>query len=253
MKKYFLLFFLLLGSWAMAQSIPDAPKPARLVNDFAGILSGSEVSTLEQKLISYEDSTSNQVAIVLIKSLEGYDVADYANRLAAKWGVGSKKNNGVLVLLAIEDRKSRIEVGYGLEGKITDAISKRILTESRERFKAGDYYGGLQEVTDRIARAAAGEYQGDYQYSKKKKRKSSGGGWGLILFILFVLFLISLGGGKGGRGGGGGFLTGWLLGQMLSGGHRSRGGGWGDFSSGGGSFGGFGGGSFGGGGASGDW
>lgn len=240
----------------VAQNIPDAPTPQRLVNDFAGTLSTSERDNLEQKLLAYEDSTSNQVAIVIISSLEGYEVADYANRLAAKWGIGSKKNNGILVLLAMAERKSRIEVGYGLEGKITDALSKRMLSEAKPLFKENRYYDGLTLVADRLAQAAAGEYQGDYKYSKPKKRRQGGWATGLIVVIFIIIFLASRGGGRGGRGGGGGgFLAGWLLGQMLSGGGGRRGGGgsWGDFSSGGGSFGGFGGGSFGGGGASGDW
>lgn len=251
MKQYLVLFFFLVSAGLFAQAIPDSPKPPRLVNDFANILTSEEVSNLEQKLISYEDSTSNQVSIVLVKSLGGYDVADYSVRLAEKWGIGSKKNNGILFLLSIEDRKSRIEVGYGLEGKITDAISKRILLEIKPYLKEGNYNEALNQATYLIAKAAAGEYQGEYQYSKNKKRKSKGMSWGFVLLILIILFLASRGN-KNGRGGGGGFLTGMLLGQMLGGGRRSSGG-WGDFSSGGGSFGGFGGGSFGGGGASGDW
>jgi len=246
------LLFCLLTVGLSAQNIPDSPKPPRLVNDFANVLSTGEVAELEQKLMLYEDSTSNQVAVVLVKSLEGYDVADYSVRLAEKWGVGSKKNNGILFLLAIEDRKSRIEVGYGLEGKITDAISKRILLEIKPILKSGNYFEAINQGTDLIAKAAAGEYQGDHQYTKNKKRKGKGLGWGFVVILLIVLFLASRGKNNG-RGGGGGFLTGMLLGQLLGGGHRSRGGGWGDFSSGGGSFGGFGGGSFGGGGASGDW
>lgn len=252
MKNIALFFFFLVTIGLNAQTIPNAPKPARLVNDFAGVLSSGQVQELEQKLISYEDSTSNQVAIVLVKSLEGYDIADYSVQLAEKWGVGSRRNNGVLFLAAIEDHKLRIEVGYGLEGKITDAISKRILLEIRPDFQANNYYTAINTATDLIAKAAAGEYQGTNQYTKNKKKKGSGWSWGSILFILIILFIISKAGGKGGRGGGGGFLTGMLLGQMLGGGSR-RGGGFGDFSSGGGSFGGFGGGSFGGGGASGDW
>jgi uncharacterized protein len=219
-----------------------------LVNDLADVLSDQQEAALEQKLLAYEDSTSNQVAIVLVKNLDGADVADYAVQLALKWGIGTKKNNGVLILAAIEDRKSRIEVGYGLEPVITDLISKRILTEDiKPFFKQSQYYEGLDAATTHIFQAARGEFQGEYKYSKNKKR-GKGIGIGMILLIILLVFLFS----RGGRGGGGGFLTGMLLGQMLGGSRSSRGG-WGDFSSGGGSFGGFGGGSFGGGGSSGDW
>lgn len=220
------------------------------------MLSPEEEQLLEEKLIRYEDSTSNQISIVLINSLEGYDVADYAVNLALKWGIGSKnKNNGILLLAAIQDRKIRIEVGYGLEPVVTDALSKQIITEYiRPYFKEGNYYKGLDEGTSQLFRAAAGEFKGEYKYSKNLKKNGRSIGLGTLLVILIILFIIlKSGGGKGkNRGRGGDFLTGFLLGQLLNGGHRSRGG-WGNFSSGSGSFGGFGGGSFGGGGASGDW
>jgi len=202
--------------------------------------------------MGYEDSTSNQIAIVTIKTLDGEDVSDYANKLATKWGIGSKKNNGILILTAIDDRKAKIEVGYGLEAVVTDLISKRIITEDiAPFFKQSQYYDGFDAATNHIIQAARGEYEGAYQYSKPK-RKKKGFGWGSIIVLVLVLIFVFARGNKGG-GGGGGFLGGLLLGQLLGGGGRSHSGGWGDFSSGGGSFGGFGGGSFGGGGASGDW
>jgi len=247
MKKILALLALviIISSGSQAQDIPDAPNPPRLVNDLADALRDEEEDYLEQKLLGWEDSTSNQLAIVLVKSLDGMDVADYSVRLAEKWGIGSKKNNGILLLVAMEDRKSRIEVGYGLEGRITDAISRRILADDlKPAFKEGKYLKGLDKATTHIISAAAGEYQAEAKAPKSKKRK--GIGWGAILFILFILYLMS----RNRGGGGGGFLTGMLLGNMLGGNRHSS---WGDFSSGSGSFGGFGGGSFGGGGASGDW
>jgi len=247
MKKILALLALviIISSGSQAQDIPDAPNPPRLVNDLADALRDEEEDYLEQKLLGWEDSTSNQLAIVLVKSLDGMDVADYSVRLAEKWGIGSKKNNGILLLVAMEDRKSRIEVGYGLEGRITDAISRRILADDlKPAFKEGKYLTGLDKATTHIISAAAGEYQAEAKAPKSKKRK--GIGWGAILFILFILYLMS----RNRGGGGGGFLTGMLLGNMLGGNRHSS---WGDFSSGSGSFGGFGGGSFGGGGASGDW
>ena len=249
-KIQHVLFFLLLilSGLSQAQNIPDAANPPRLVNDFAQVLQPEQINALEQKLLAYEDSTSNQVAIVLIKSLEGADVADYAVKLGIKWGIGSKKNNGILVLAAIEDRKIRVEVGYGLEPKITDLISRQIIESMKPYFRQNQYFEGLDVGTSLIAAAASGEFKGENIYTKKKKSKGKTLGWGAILVILLILFLMS----RGGKGGGGGFITGMLLGSLLGGGRRHSGN-WGDFSSGGGSFGGFGGGSFGGGGSSGDW
>ncbi len=251
-SRLFFLALLWISIPVSGQNIPDPQNPARLVNDFADVLSGQQEQALEQKLIAYEDSTSNQVAIVVVKNLDGDDVADYAVKLALKWGIGSKKNNGVLLLVSIEDRKSRIEVGYGLEGVLTDLTTKRILIEDlKPYFKQSQYFEGLDLATTHIIEAARGEYKGDYKYSNgKTKRKGKGLGIGFI--ILIVILIVLFGGGRKGGGGGGGFLTGMLLGQMLGGSRGGRGD-FGDFSSGGGSFGGFGGGSFGGGGSSGDW
>ena len=234
-----------------AQNFPEQPNPPKLVNDFADVLSPDQESALEQKLIAFEDSTSNQLAIVLIKTLEGYEIADYAVQLALKWGIGSKKNNGILLLAAIDDKKIRIEVGYGLEPVITDAISKRIITNDiKPFFKQTQYYEGLDAATTDLFSASKGEFKGEYKYSKGEK-KGKGIGFGVIIFIIILFIVLSrMGGGKGG-GGGGGFLTGMLLGNLLGG--SNRGGGWGDFSGGKGDFGGFGGGNFGGGGSSGDW
>ena len=230
--------------FTQAQELPEAPNPPRLVNDFAGVLNSGEINLLEEKLLTWEDSTSNQLAIVIVKNLNGMDVADYSVRLAEKWKIGSKKNNGILLLVSLEDRKSRIEVGYGLEARITDAVSNRILAnELKPAFKEQRYLEGFQAATDRIMQAAAGEYKAE---NKKSGKKLKGIGWSGILLVLILLFLFS----RKGGGGGGGFITGMILGNLLGGNRHSS---WGDFSSGRGSFGGFGGGSFGGGGASGDW
>ena len=233
-----------------AQNIPDQTNPPHLVNDFADVLSVEQERELEQKLMAYEDSTSTQIAVVLVKNLDGTDVADYAVKLALKWKIGTKKDNGVLLLAAIDDRKTRIEVGYGLEGVLPDITTKRILTEDvKPYFKQQQYYEGLDLATTHIIQAAKGEYKGEYKYSNNKgKKKGKGLGIGSIIFIIILIIIFA-----SNRGGGGGFLTGMILGNMLGGSRHSGGGGWGDFSSGGGSFGGFGGGSFGGGGSSGDW
>ena len=247
-----------------AQDIPARPNPPRLVNDFAGVLSPDEEQRLEQQLVAYDDSTSNQVAVVLVKTLNDYPIEEYALKILRTWGIGNAKtNNGVLILAAIEDRKIRIEVGYGLEGAIPDITANHIIEyDIKPGFRSGDYYDGLSKAANSIIKAAAGEYKAPANYRKKK---SSGGfPFGLILFVIILVVLF---GGRN-RGGGGGMMSrrgsGWLgpfiLGNMLGrssgggfggGGWSGGGGGW--SGGGGGGFGGFGGGSGGGGGASGSW
>jgi uncharacterized protein len=220
----------------------------------AGVLSPTEKQFLENKLVSIDDSSSNQIAVVILPTLDGYPIEEYATKLFRTWGIGNKKtNNGILLLVAINDRKVRIEVGYGLEGAIPDITSNNIINNDiKPAFKQGAYFDGINAATDNIAKAAVGEYK----VARQKKGKEKGGSIFLFLIILFVI--IAIVGKKGGNGGsnigGGGFsdiATGMLLGSLLGGGGRSGGDG-GGFSGGGG-FGGFGGGSSGGGGASGGW
>jgi uncharacterized protein len=259
--KLFLASALLLVSFfASAQDIPARPNPPRLVNDFAGVLSADEAQRLEQQLVAYDDSTSNQVAVVLVKTLNDYPIEEYALKLFRSWGIGNTKtNNGVLIIAALEDRKIRIEVGYGLEGAIPDITANHIIeNDIKPDFRSGDYYDGLSKAANSIIKAAAGEYKAPANYRKKK------GGSGFPLgFIVVIIILVAIFGGRN-RGGGGGMMSrrgsGWLgpfiLGSMLgrgsSGGFGGGGGGW-SGGGGGGGFGGFGGGSSGGGGASGSW
>lgn len=242
---------------AAAQDFPE--KPSTLVNDYTNTLSPDQVSQLEQKLVAFDDSTSTQIAVVIIKSLDGYDIAGYASQLGEKWGVGrDKKNNGVVLLVAIDDRKVTIQTGYGVEGALPDAIARRIIeNEIKPGFKNGDYYGGLDRGTDAIISYTKGEYKNE---DPKKGDGKKGIPFGLIFLIIVVIIIsISRRGGGGGSSviGGGGTSPLWwmLLGSQMSGrGGRSDGGGFGGFGGGGGGgFGGFGGGSFGGGGASGSW
>jgi uncharacterized protein len=244
-----------------AQNIPARPNPPKLVNDFAGVLSPGEVQQLEQQLVAYDDSTSNQIAIVLVKSLNDYPIEEYALKLFREWGVGNKKtNNGVVIVAAIDDRKIRIEVGYGLEGAIPDITANHIIqNDIAPNFRGGDYFEGLSKAAGSIIKAAAGEYKAPAGYRKKK-----GGGSAFPFgFIIFIIVMVIIFGGRN-RGGGGGFMSrrgsGWLgpliIGSMLgrsSGGSGWGGGGGGWSGGGGGGFGGFGGGSSGGGGASGSW
>lgn len=243
---------------AGAQEFP--PKPNTLVNDYTGSLSAQQKQNLEQKLVAYDDSTSTQIAIAIVKTVGEYDIGEYALELGRKWGVGSAKNNGVMIVVAIGDRKLSIQTGYGVEGALPDVYTKRIREDHMNPyFKQGDYYGGLNEGTDVIIGYLKGEYKND----KPKKAKGQGQGipGAAIVFIivLAIAFLIRRGGGGGGSqviGGRG--VADALFWSMLLGGGRggsSRGGGFGGFGggSGGGGFGGFGGGSFGGGGSSGSW
>lgn len=263
MKRFLGIIALLISFCASAQddkAIPNKPSPPKLVNDFTKppLLTQEQKDALERKLVAYDDSTSNQVAIVVVESLEGYSVDDYAIALGRKWGVGNKEfNNGVVILISTGggqgNRKAGIQVGYGLEGVISDLTTKAIIdNDIIPNFKEGNYYRGLDKATDDIIKAAAGRYTAPKGYGKGKGVK--GIGFGAIILIMIMIFLFSgRGGGKGGgmlsRRGYGDIGAGWLIGSMLGGGSGGGGGG----GSSGGGFGGFGGGSFGGGGSSGSW
>ena len=258
----FLILLLVSAFWGLgslqAQNVLARPNPPVLVNDVAGILSPSEKAALENKLVAVDDSSSNQIAVVIIPTLDGYPIEEYATKLFRDWGIGNKKtNNGILLLIATNDKKVRIEVGYGLEGAIPDIIASNIINNDiKPAFRAGAYFEGIDKATDDIAKAAIGEYK-----NARTKRTKDTGGSGVLLFIIIAIIIISIVGRSGGNGGsnigGGGFsdiATGMLLGSLLNGGGR-RGGDWGGNGGGfgGGGFGGFGGGSSGGGGASGGW
>lgn len=250
---FWLVFFLFTGALVRAKEIPAKPNPPRLVNDFAGVLNTQEVSGLEKELVAYADSTSNQIAIVIENTLDGEDAFEYSRRLADAWGIGTAENrNGVLLYLAMDDRKVRIQVGYGLEGAIPDAIAKRIIeTRIIPAFKQQAYFEGVHNAVTDLMKAAAGEYK-----APKKKKGRADPPIGIILIIIVIIILIIIFGSRGGgrkgwnRGFGGPFFGGPFGGGTFSGGGFS-GGGFGG--GGGGGFGGFGGGSFGGGGAGGSW
>jgi uncharacterized protein len=266
MKRLVTILLVLFSVATYAQNIDDIikSKPGRLVNDYAGALSASDKETLERKLVAYDDSTSNQVAIVLVKTLGDRPIEETATAIYRSWGIGNKKtNNGILILAAIEDRKIRIEVGYGLEGAIPDITANQIIrNDIGPAFRSGDYYQGLDKAAASVIQAARGEYKAPDGY-RSGKGKSRGIGNIVGGFIIIIIILAVIGRGRGG-GGGGGFmsrrgygdvLTPFIIGSLLGGGGRGgggdSGGGW--SGGGGGGFGGFGGGSSGGGGASGSW
>lgn len=261
MKQFLVILFSVLSiSFLQAQNVLPKPNPAKLVTDQAGVLSAEQKAILENKLVALDDSSSNQIAIVLVKTLDGYPIEEYATKLFREWGIGNKKtNNGVLILASIDERKIRIEVGYGLEGAIPDITTASIIrNDIVPSFKTGEYYHGLDVATNSLSKAAVGEYK--VQREKPTKGKGSGGG-SLITFLIILVIVIALVSG-GGRGGGGGMMSRRGAGNiaetlfwasLLSGGGGSRGGGGGFGGGDGGGFGGFGGGSSGGGGASGSW
>jgi uncharacterized protein len=252
MKHKFLLIICLcfLALNIFSKETPPIPNPPVFVNDYANALQPQERAALEQKLFDYFKQTSTQIVIVIEQSLEGDDAFGYSQKLAQSWGIGEKdKKNGLLIYVALADRKMRIQVGYGLEGSMTDAISKRIIDGIlKPNFKEQNYYNGFNEATDAVIKTIAGE-----GFTNDRKAKSKGFPWGLI-GVVVVFLIITLFKGKGGRrggGGGGGIAEAILWGTLASGGFSGRGGSGGGSSGGG--FGGFGGGGFGGGGAGGDW
>jgi uncharacterized protein len=208
------------------------------VHDDAGVLSPSTVSYLEQSLREFEDSTSNQIAILIFSSLEGESIEQFGIRVADAWKLGTQANdNGAILLVAVNDRKVRIEVGQGLEGPLPDAVCNRIIrNELAPSFRRGDYDGGIVSAIDAIRKAIKGEYKGT---GPRKSRRGLPAGF-IILLIIIILAMRR--GNRGGRGGAWSAGTGFLIGSAL--GSMGRGGG-GGFSGGGGSFGG--------GGSSGSW
>jgi len=264
-----LISFLLVASvGTRAQDIPPQPNPPTPVNDYAHVLTADQIDALNQKLEAYDDSTSNQIVIVTVPDIGNSSLEDYGLKILRTWGVGSKKNNnGVVILVDIKDRQVNIAVGYGLEGAIPDVTAKSIIeNEIAPNFRGGgsdNYYRGLDQATNALIKAAAGEYQAPSGYGRHGRGRGGNGiGIIVIIIIIIVVILIRRGGG-GGRGGGGYYGGGgWLLfifGTMVGRGLGGGGGGWGGgggggWSGGGGGFGGgFGGGSGGGGGASGGW
>jgi uncharacterized protein len=260
-KSLSILAVLLFSVNLFAQDIlPDRPRG--MVNDYANMLSSSEVNRLEQKLRNYRDTTTNVIAIATIESLEGNSIEEVATTTFSKWKMWEgERYNGVLLLISEGDRKFKIEVGYGLEGAIPDVMANRILNDIlTPNFQQGNIYGGIDRATDAMIQLAVGEFEG----FPEPRSNSEGGSFPfeVILFIIVIIFVLIRKGRGGNHGGRKRTLSGSdvLLWGLLTGGGPRRGSGGssfgGGFGSGGGGFGGFsGGGGFGsgGGGASGGW
>jgi uncharacterized protein len=286
MKKLITILLLLLNIPCLAQAL-DVPPLRAHVNDYANLLSPAAVQRIEAQLTAFEQSDSTQIVVLTIPSLEGESLEEYSIKVAEAWKIGQKgKDNGAILLVAKQERKIRIEVGRGLEGKLTDLISGRIIrNEIAPGFKAGDFDAGVSAGVTALMAVVKGEYQaspGDEHRGKKPSQSV----FTLIIFLLVACVVLGavskvLGGVAGAVGlpiiasvlfsGAGlvlivilaivGFFGGLFL-SFLFGGGRGGGFGGGPFLGGGfgggfggGSDGGFsgGGGDFGGGGASGDW
>ena len=256
-KKIFLFtVFTFCSIHIFAQNLPARPTPVKFVNDYTNTLTADQIQGIEQKLFELAKATSTEIVVVLVPSTDGITISDYNVDLLRKWEVGSKKNNnGVVLLIAKNDHKLDISVGYGLEGALPDATALSIIEDIIvPRFKGDDYYRGVSDGVDAIVLATQGKYN---ERREPSQNTGSGGSFLLLIFFVFVfLFLLSKKGGGGGgaymsRRGQRGIADAIFWNTVLGGG--GSGGGWSGGSGGGGGFGSFGGGSGGGGGASGSW
>ncbi len=247
MKKLFTILLSFFCLQIFVQKSLPKPNPPSLVVDYANIISSHDQQQLNQKLIAIDDSSSNQIVVAIVQSLNGEVLEEVALNTFREWGIGNKKtNNGILLLIALDERKVRIEVGYGLEGAIPDITAKDIIERDiKPAFRQGHYYSGINDAVDDIAKAAVGEYK----VKRDKKNDKKIGKFGFLIILIIIIIIVSAS-----SGGGGGYgrrrNADWMLPLLFnSGGFGGFGGG----SSSGGGFGGFGGGSSGGGGASGGW
>ena len=234
-------------------TIPEKPDFQTSVYDYAKLLSDSEKSQLEEKLIKYSDSTSTQIVVVTIDDLKNEDIDVLSTNWAQKWGIGqAKEDNGVMILVAKNDRKLSVRPGYGLEDRLVAGICGDIIRNVIvPEFKAGSYYNGLDKGADAIIQVVKGKYKG----TRKQDNKDTIPIAVFIIIFIIIIILISRNKGNGGSGIGGSssLLDMIILCNIGRSGVGFGGGGFGSGSSGGGFGGGFGGGGFSGGGASGGW
>jgi len=261
-----LLGILLFPLAAIAQyKIPKAPDFQTSLYDYANILQPGEKRALEEKLVRYSDSTSTQIVVITIKSLNGESIGELTPRWGQEWGIGQKGNdNGVVMLLAESERKIWISPGYGVDDRLTAGeLGQMTRDVIIPEFKAGSYYNGLDKGTDAIFQMLKGKYKSERKGGNGKQSEGFGGGiiFFIIVFIVIIIVLAKRGGGGGGGGNRGrrdfgGDLADILILSSLGRGFGGSSGGssWGGSGGGGGGFGGgFGGGGFSGGGAGGSW
>lgn len=255
------IFILVLTGLSLISFGQDFPKKSdRLVNDYANVLTQQEATDLENLLVKYDNETSVQIAIVIMATIDGYPIDDFAFELGEKWGVGQgDTDNGAMVVVSIDERKMWIATGYGLEASLPDAMIKRIIeNEIKPQFKGRRYYHGLKAGADAMILATKGEYEG--QGNGAGGGKAGRKGIPMIMLILGIWLIVmitkSMQVRRHARLNGLSFWAAWML---LNSASRRHGGSYSSFSGGsggfggGGGFGGFGGGSFGGGGAGGSW
>ena len=249
-KFYFrsILVILLFGiSFScISRDLPKRPEPAVLVNDFAGVLSAKDKALLESKLVAFDDSTSSQLCIVILKTLDGEPASSYAPELFNFWKIGQEgRNNGILILVSMDSHEAFINTGYGMEEFVPDIMAGRIVREDLlPFFKKEQYYEGLDKASTDLMQMLKGTFKG----FEKKNQKQKIPRMAILVLIILAVILIS----KSKGGGGGNYAR--TFGGVGFGGFG--GGGFGNGSGGGfggGGFGGFGGGSSGGGGAGGSW
>lgn len=191
MRKAGLILALFLATISYASAYSSPGRPAGFVNDFASVLSGEEKTALEAKLKNFSASSSNEIAVAIVNSLGGDTIENFAVKLFEDWKIGKeKKDNGVLILAAMQDKQVRIEVGYGLEGALTDARSSSIIrNDIVPNFKGGNYYGGLDKAAGDIIAVTKGEYAGENSTgSSADGYDSFSGSW--FAAILIGIFMI---------------------------------------------------------------
>lgn len=249
-----LLCAALLPGWAQAQTFPALTGP---VVDAANVIPDDQEARIAQKIVALQAQSQRQLQVVTIASLEGYDIADYANRLFRDWQLGDKqRNDGVMLLVAPNDRKLRIEVGYGMEGTVTDGISFLVINKTIvPRFKAGDMPGGIEAGTDALIQQMSLPPEEAQKVAAEADASRDRGGevnpvmafWLVIFLVFFILPMIRrIAGGRRYASSGVGEVILWsVLEGMARGGSHGGGGGGGGWGGGGGSSGG--------GGASGSW
>jgi uncharacterized protein len=261
-KALGLMIALLLALTGQAAVAQNFPKLTGRVVDQADLLDPQQEAALTAKLAGLETRTKRQLVVATLSSLEGYEISDYGYRLGREWALGqdgkgeAEKDNGAILIIAPNERRMRIEVGYGLEPILTDGLSSTIIrNDITPRFKAGDFAGGIHAGVDRIVtqlELPAEEAAKIASAAQKPRERDESGPFGAIVFVLFLIFFVFLpmfrsmnGGGRKHRRGGMGPVIIWGGGSGFGGGSSFGGGGFSGFGGGGGSFGG--------GGASGGW
>ena len=252
MTAFAALLICLAGLVGAATAQPRFPALTGRVVDDANVIDAATKARLDERLKALEDKTGTQLVVATLPSLQGYDIADYGYQLGRAWGIGQKgKNNGALLIVAPNDRKVRIEVGYGLEGVLTDAVTKLIIENAiLPRFRAGDFSGGIARGVDDVLQVLSGDAEEFRRRADRASRPSGQEGIESLIFVLVILiiFVIIFMRSSSRQV----YRRGWNTGPVIL---PPTGGGWGGGGGGGSGGGGFsgGGGSFGGGGSSGSW